>query len=345
MDEKDKNGIKIQFSFQSVLFGGSEQFTQMDYFHQYSDYEDHTSNFLLDEIEEDPEYILEEAQWVTARFLIVIIITSASFLANSLVIFLTFKRLSISASVNVFIAFIALSDVFLSCVWMFLPLDEFLELPEKNLVSCKVFFYFLYLGDLLMPLAFTAFLITSVILKDADLKTVVKILTSITVFSAVFTLPYAFYGTVIQIETTEKEKSYCIEGWNEEVSEKIYRIANASIEFLSYSTAVAICVIKFKFFMAESVKIIKMLPMLLLIILILWFPMLLSKFLLIFEHHSIFMNNPLLTMFVFLSFPALFVVKPIFFMIFHTDLRKEVKMLLSCSFSGTREESFALYNN
>jgi hypothetical protein len=310
----------------------------MDY-HHYNDYEDHTSNFLPGE---DPEYILEEAHLVFVRFSIVLILTAASFLANSLVIFLTFKRLSISSSVNVFITFIALSDVILSFVSMFLSLDEFLELPGKNLVSCKIYIYFSNLGDVFMPLTFTAFLMTSIILKDADRKTVVKILSLITVFSLVTSLPHAYYASIFQIET---EKNYCTDGWNEEVSEKIYKIAYTSIEFVSYISAVVICVIKFRSFMAESVKIIKMLPILLLIILIIWLPMLLIKFLIIFEHHFIFENNPMLIISVYVSFPALFVVKPIFFMLFHTELCREVKNLLSCSISGTREESFELHNN
>jgi hypothetical protein len=307
------------------------------------DYDVNISDFYLEELGEEAEYLLENPFVKFTMNLTVLIISGVVILANLLVIALIAKRWTNLSVVNVFILAIVCIELTSASVGVMIePTDYLFKFPERNNVICKILFYASSVSWFLEPFMLAALLITLGLMEEVRLKTAVVIISATTTSGLILGIPSALSARSHHFEILETD--FCIENWDLEAEVTKFKILSAIIEFLSYSLAVTVYLCKSKKLKESSERICRKMSTLLVLSVLFFLPTFLTKTIILTEYALHLASFPGVIIAVYILTSIGFGVKAVFFLFFHEDLRRDFEGLFSC-FRRPINESYAIYTH
>jgi hypothetical protein len=192
-------------------------------------------------------------------------IAVTAFVANFLVIYLILKCKATPKSLKMSLTTIAFINILMASTWRFSYCDKIFDFREFRAISCKIFSYVPSIGEILDPLIFFYFFTTSMIHREMRLSTIFKII----FLSIIIALPSGYFGTSFHVQAFAQRS--CFEFWPKTDLMIFYRILCFSIELFTHFSCIVVCATGLSF--TNTIRLIQMLPVLLIILIIFWFPM------------------------------------------------------------------------
>lgn len=312
----------------------------------FHDYDQNSSFSLIEEIEEEVEYLLERSSVKIPLNWTFLVLYLIAMILNFFVLTLLGRRRLFSSPVNVVITGITINEI-ASIIFTLLngPFNVLFRFPEHTLTNCKLLLSISQATEVLKALLFLELILHLSLLSKQTAKSSALIVGATTLIVAVLMIPDAYFTTSFYYEF--QETNFCINEWPHEGIFSHYTNFLLGVEALAFCFAVAVCLALSAKLKSSTQKISRKAHILLATVVIFWLPTFLLQLLIHNMLTMFFFEYPLTIACIWISSVISCGVKAVLFLIFHNDLQNwqdELKKILFCK-KLTTPETYALYNS
>ena len=298
----------------------------------------------LNEFEDEEEFIMESVFYETSVNIFLLLIDVVSIFANCFVITTILRKRSSRSIVNAFIIAMAVNDlVLLNFNVIFVPIHAIFHFPKFNTTLCRIYGYFLHMANFLNVFLLAALITILSFFKSLRFRKLLIVIAIVFVTAIILATPNGYFSTVLYIDVMNKE--FCFENWSNLNMELNVKTIQYLVQGSAFLLCAFICIVKYRSFRGDSEEIIRKLPFLILIEFFCWLPHFSITALEVFD--SLFVTEYVIFYWVvYLIKASGVIVKPIFYLFSHEDLRTEIVSFLPLCFKKSPVvESYALSDN